>query len=126
MENKDVNIIFKLNTNVIIVSMVLFLLLGMIIFCACYNLPIFKRVREILKSELTKSDVEAFSVPSVQNMIDTPKYVLKDLNDIFIKKNGKQDSKPNSKPNSKDDKKENMSVQRKPVVEGFFTNIRPN
>ena len=113
MENKDVNITFKLNTNILIATLILCIVLGMIIFCACYNLPIFKRVREILKSELTKSDVESFSMPSMKNILDTPNQMVHDLNDIFKKKE------------HKDDKEEEFKL-KKPVVEGFFTNIRPN
>jgi len=117
MENKDVNITFKLNMNILIATVMLFIVLGMIIFCACYNLPIFKRVREILKSELTKSDVEAFSMPSMKNILDTPTQMVNDLNDILKKKEVKGDKEKKEKKEPK---------LKKPVVEGFFTNIRPN
>ena len=118
MENKDVNITFKLNTNILIATVILFIVLGMVLFCAFYNLPIFKRVIEILKSELTKPDVESFSMPSIKNIIDTPNQMVNDLNDIFKKKGDKH-----CEENKKEKKEPKL---KKPVVEGFFTNIRPN
>ena len=118
MENKDVNITFKLNMNVIIGTIVIFILLSMILFCACYNLPIFKRVREILKNELRRSNVEPFiSAPSLSEMKNVPSQVLNDLNDIL--------QKGGDKKKEKDETKKPIEL-KKPVVEGFFTNIRPN
>ena len=52
MENKDVNITFKLNSNLIIVAVGLTVILGSILFCVCYNLPIFKKMRKVLKFSL--------------------------------------------------------------------------
>tara|TARA_Y100000389_G_scaffold191879_1_gene218699 strand:+ start:550 stop:900 length:351 start_codon:yes stop_codon:yes gene_type:complete len=116
MDNKDVNITFKLNTNLILVVVCISFLIGTIFFCAFYNLPIFKKLRELLKRELVDSKVEPFSMPSMKDMMDAPKEFVKDINDVICNKSG-------------DEKKEKIKtkpVLKKPVVEGFFTNVRPN
>ena len=116
MENKDVNITFKLNTNLIIVAIGLAVLLGSILFCVCYNLPIFKKMRKVLKKELVDTNVEPFSM---RDIVQAPKEFIKDINDVICNKNS--------------DEKESKEVTpilkkpiKKPVVEGFFTNVRPN
>jgi hypothetical protein len=117
MENKDVNITFKLNTNLILVTVGLSLLLGILIFCACYNLPIFKRLRNIIKNELIDSKVEPFSMPSIKDITNAPKELVKDLNDLICKKGDEKEKKESKKV---------TPILKKPVVEGFFTNVNPN
>ena len=113
MENKDVNITFKLNTNLIIATIGLTILLGSILFCLFYNLPIFKKMRKILKKELVDTKVEPFSMGDI---VKVPSEFIKDINDVLCNKN------------SDDDKKEIKQTKsmKKPVVEGFFTNVGPN
>ena len=133
MENKDVNIILKLNTNIIIITVAICLLLSVLIFCSCYNLPISKKIRVILKKELMYSDVEPFSMPSMKEIKNAPKDFIKDLNSIIHKKNDKD----HNKDHDDDDVKKKKEIKeaffsrkrgrtRKPVVEGFFTNYGPN
>lgn len=113
MENKDVNITFKLNLNLIIVAVLITVLLGSILFCVCYNLPIFKKIRKVLKRELVDTNVEPFSMEQIAN---APKEFIKDINDIL-----KCSSDIDDEQKGQSEKK-----QVKPVVEGFFTNVRPN
>ena len=117
MENKDVNITLKLNTNLILVTVGLSLLLGILIFCSCYNLPIFKRLRNIIKNELIDSKVEPFTMPSIKDIADAPKELVKDLNDLICKKGHDEEKK---------EPKKVTPILKKPVVEGFFTNVKPN
>jgi hypothetical protein len=117
METKDVNITFKLNTNVIIIAIGLSFLLAILIFCACYNLPIFKKIRNILKNELVDSNVEPFSMPSMKDIMTAPKELVKDINDVICNKGSKKDKK---------EEKVSPPTLKKPVVEGFFTNVNPN
>ena len=116
MENKDVNITFKLNTNLIIVAVGLAVLLGSILFCVCYNLPIFKKIRKILKKELVDTSVEPFSMGDI---VKAPKEFIKDVNDVLCNKNSDDTEKKEVTPILK-------KQVKKPVVEGFFTNVRPN
>lgn len=114
MDNKDVNITFKLNTNLIIIAVLLTILLCSILFCVCYNLPIFKKLRKLLKKELIHTSVEPFSMSDIAK---APSEFIKDINDVISNKNNK----------TKTNKEDKVSKpQEKPVVEGFFTNIRPN
>ena len=115
MDNKDVNITFKLNTNIIIMAVMLTVLLGSILFCVCYNLPIFKKMRKVLKKELIDTSVEPFSMSDIVN---APGEFIKDINDVIS-------NKKNEKKTNKEEG-EVSKPQKKPVVEGFFTNIRPN
>lgn len=118
MENKDVNITFKLNTNLIIVAVGLAVLLGSILFCVCYNLPIFKKIRKLLKKELIDTNVEPFSMGDI---VKAPREFIKDVNDMLCNKNSddKEEEKKKVSPILK-------KQVKKPVVEGFFTNVRPN
>ena len=128
MENKDVNIILKLNTNLIIITLVVVFILSIFVFCTCYNLPIFKKMRMLLKRELMKSDVEPFSLKDITK---APKDALNDLHSLILTHGSKN---KNLKGHDEDENKEtettNKSVPtksiRKPVVEGFFTNVGPN
>tara|TARA_Y100001980_G_C14539958_1_gene317547 strand:+ start:1637 stop:1987 length:351 start_codon:yes stop_codon:yes gene_type:complete len=116
MENKDVNITLKLNTNMLLVTMMILFLISTIFFCAFYNLPIFKKLRKLLKRELVDSKVEPFSMPSMKDIMDAPKEFVKDINDVICNKSGDEKNKDNKK----------ITHQKKPVVEGFFTNRNPN
>ena len=123
MENKDVNIVLKLNTNLIIITVVVVFLLSIFVFCTCYNLPIFKKMRMLLKRELMKSDVEPFSLKEITK---APKDALNDLYSFLLTHGSK------FKHVKRDDEDEETKITaptrslRTPVVEGFFTNVGPN
>ena len=114
MENKDVNITFKLNSNLIIVAVGLTVILGSILFCVCYNLPIFKKMRKVLKKELVDTKVEPFSMGDI---VKAPKEFIKDLNDVLSNKNSDETETKKVTPSK---------PMKKPVVEGYFTNVGPN
>ena len=126
MENKDVNIVLKLNTNLIIITVVVVFLLSIFVFCTCYNLPIFKKMRMLLKRELMKSDVEPFSLKQITK---APKDALNDLHS-FILTHGSKSKNVKEHDDDEETKTTNKPAPtrslRKPVVEGFFTNVGPN
>lgn len=128
MENKDVNIVLNLNTNLILITVVVVSLLSLFVFCTCYNLPIFKKMRMLLKQELMKSDVEPFSLKDITK---APKDALNDIHNLILKHGSKSKNlKGRNEDEDKETEKTNKSVPtrsiRKPVVEGFFTNVGPN
>ena len=118
MENKDVNITFQLNTNIIIISLVVCFLLSVLIFCACYNLPIIKKIRGIMKRELISTHVdEAFTMPTLKDFKSAPNAFIEDVKDVLCNKDEKK---------KEEEEKPKHTYSKKPVVEGFFTNMKPN
>ena len=106
MENKDVNITFQLNTNIIIISLVVCFLLSVLIFCACYNLPIIKKIRGIMKRELISTHVdEAFTMPTLKDFKSAPNAFIEDVKDVLCNKDEKKKKKKN----------QNIQIQRNPL-----------
>ena len=55
MENKSFDVTFKINPVMLCLSLGIMFLISIVVFCACYNIPIVKAIREAVKSELIKN-----------------------------------------------------------------------
>ena len=125
MDNKNINITVELNTTILLITMGICLLLAFLIFCSCYNLPIVKKLRNVVKHEL----IEGFSAETheephkskIHNFIKAPHDFIKDIKDVIN----------NNPPKKNTEEKETEKVpstknKKKDIVEGFFTNYDMN